>query len=187
MKRFLFLLTAICLLTAVSHASPPGSPPLTTQHSPIASYQKVQQVYTSQIGVSEVPEGSNWGPQISKYLASVKIYTPAAWCAAFVHWCNATAGVKDRITAWSPTAHNPQNLVYYQGKFLQPPRPADVCTIYFPNLKRIAHTYFFDAGLNKSIYRSVEGNTNKAGSREGTVVMVKYRSYKATYSISRWT
>lgn len=146
----------------------------------------VQDVYTRNIGVREIPKGSNWGPSIKVYLNSVNVKTPAAWCAAFVHYCLSKAGIPNTITAWSPTAHNPKNLVYFQNKLLKGPEPGDVFCLWFPKLKRIAHTGFFDRQQNNSIFVSVEGNTNEAGSREGDGVYRKYRSYKATYSISRW-
>jgi hypothetical protein len=139
MRKLTLLSFLLAFATTLAFAgSPPGSPPQPTD----GKYLEVQKVYMSQIGLSEIPEGSNWGPNVQKYLSSVHVYSPAAWCAAFVHWSNSTAGIKDNITAWSPTAQNNANLVYYNGHYLQPPRPADVFTIYFPSLKRIAHTGF---------------------------------------------
>lgn len=180
MKKILSLLLISALLVSSIHASPPGDP------QP-QKFLQVQKIYLSQVNVSEQPAGSNWGPEIKMYLASVNVHSPAPWCAAFVHWCLVQANVPNTITAYSPTAHNSKNLVYFKGTFYQEPRAADVGTLYFPSLRRIAHTFFFDGKLNKSIYRSVEGNTNSNGSREGTAVLIKYRSFKATYSISRWT
>lgn len=45
------------------------------------------QIAASQLGSAEVPKGSNWGPAVEKYLKSVGINFPAAWCMAFVYWC----------------------------------------------------------------------------------------------------
>ena len=39
--------------------------------------------------VHEEPKNSNWGPSPQKYLASVGISFPAAWCAAGLNWCTA--------------------------------------------------------------------------------------------------
>lgn len=146
----------------------------------------LKESYTSQIGVKETPKGSNWGPEIKMYLSSVNVYSPAPWCAAFVKWNFNQAGITSNITAWSPTAQNSNNLVYYKAKFYKQPRAGDVFTLYFPSLKRIAHTGFFDLPINNKVYRSVEGNTNQAGSREGDGVYYKYRSYRATFSLTRW-
>ena len=181
MKKFLsFSLAFLVLCTTVLSAPPPGDPPK-------QKFELVKQVYTSQIGVTEVPEGSNWGPQVKAYLASVHVYSPAPWCAAFVHWCNSKAGVVDNINAGSPSATNWSHLIYFKNQFLEDPRPADVCTLYFASMGRVGHTFFFDKRQNSKIYRSVEGNTNRAGSREGVEVQYKYRSFRSTHSISRWT
>lgn len=174
MKNFKFLL--LSLITVMAFSVGQASPPKT-----------VKQVYDSQIGVRENPAGSNSGKEVKEYLYSVNVKVPAPWCAAFVKWSFDQAQVKTTITAWSPTAHNQKNVVYMKGLFYTEPRSGDVFTLWFPKMKRIAHTGFFDRRVNNSIYRTVEGNTNEAGSREGDGVYVKYRSYRATYSITRWT
>lgn len=150
------------------------------------SQTRLTEIYSSQVGVREIPAGSNWGPAVKQYLHSVKINFPAAWCAAFVHWCLDSAGIPNAVTAWSPTAQNSKNLIWYHNKFYEDPQPGDVFCLWFPKLRRIAHTGFYDHRINASIYQTVEGNTNEAGSREGDGVYRKYRSFRATYSISRW-
>jgi hypothetical protein len=146
----------------------------------------VSEVYVSQIGVQEHPKGSNWGKEISKYLRHVKTYDPQPWCAAFVRFCLDSAGVKSTITAYSPTAHNSKNLVWFKMKWYKEPAPGDVFTIYFASMGRIAHTGFFDHKVNSSICETVEGNTNNDGSREGYIVCRRKRSLHSLYSITRW-
>jgi hypothetical protein len=121
------------------------------------------------------------------YLKSAKLGKGYAWCAAFVHWCLDSAGIKNTITAWSPTAHNSGNIVWFDKKFNKDPDAGDVFTLYSGSLKRIHHTGFFDEKINSSIYQSVEGNTNEGGSVNGDGVYRRKRSFHATYSITRWT
>ena len=52
------------------------------------------EVAVLEIGNEEVPRGSNWGDHIQKYLHSVGIDFPAAWCMAFVYWCCEQSGAK---------------------------------------------------------------------------------------------
>jgi hypothetical protein len=40
-----------------------------------------------EVGVMEDPVGSNSGPRVNQYLASVGDSGGLAWCAAFVYWC----------------------------------------------------------------------------------------------------
>lgn len=151
----------------------------------VAQSPSIQQVYTSQLGVRELT-GKNDGPQVEAYLKTVGLQKGNPWCAAFVRWSQIKAGVLSTITGWSPTSFNKNNPVWFKGKFYKQPEPGDVFSLYFPRLKRIAHTGFFDKPINSHLYATVEGNTNEAGSREGDGVYRKYRSYRATYAISRW-
>lgn len=191
MKGKIFALIASVAICTMATASPPGQPKeekAFVVEAPASSLklEKLQLVYTAQIGVREAT-GKNDGVQVEKYLRSVNLGKGYAWCAAFVHWCLVQAGYTNSITAWSPTAHNSKNVIYAEQRWYGSPRPGDVGTLYYPRLKRIAHTFFWDGRLNDKIYRSVEGNTNGAGSREGDGVYRKYRSYRATHSITRWT
>lgn len=145
----------------------------------------ISDVYLSQLGVREAT-GKNDGPEVEKYLRSVGLGKGNAWCSAFVHWCMKEAGLPNKINAWSPTAHNPKNIIYMAGKLREEPKAGDVGTLYYSKLKRIGHAYFYHERLNSTVYKSVEGNTNEAGSREGDGVYMKYRSFNATYSITRW-
>src|SRR5438270_7940578 len=45
------------------------------------------EVAVSQLGVMEQPPGSNSGPVVNQYLASVHCAPGSFWCMAFVNWC----------------------------------------------------------------------------------------------------
>lgn len=145
----------------------------------------LEEIYLSQIGVREL-SGKNDGPEVEMYLKTVGLGKGNAWCSAFVKWCLIQSNVSNTINAWSPTAENKKHIVYKARSFLEEPRPGDVGTLFYPKIKRIGHTYFYHKRVNSSVYESVEGNTNDAGSREGDGVYKKIRSFNATHSISRW-
>lgn len=147
--------------------------------------QVLVSTYYKQIGVREAT-GHNDGKMVEVYLRSVGLGKGYAWCAAFVKWCLDEAGIPNTLNAMALSAHNPANLVLYKNKKYKQPQAGDVFTLYYASLKRIGHTGFFDKPINSSIYETVEGNTNEAGSREGDGVYKKKRSYNATFSISRW-
>lgn len=171
MKK-IFILSLLAITTALTQAAPPT----------------VKQSYDSQIGTYE-QTGKNDGPKVEMYLKTVNLPKGYAWCAAFVKWNLLQAGVisATRINAMALSCHNAKNIVFEKRTFYQSPKVGDVFTLYYAKLKRIGHTGFFDKQINESIFQSVEGNTNAAGSREGDGVYRKYRSFKATYSISRWS
>jgi hypothetical protein len=146
----------------------------------------ITSVYLSQIGVREAT-GHNDGKDVEKYLRSVGLGKGYPWCAAFVHWCLDSARINNTINGAAASAHNSKDLVWYHKTQLKIPESGDVFTLWFNALGRIGHTGFFHRKINSTVYESVEGNTNEAGSREGDGVYKKYRSFNATYSISRWT
>lgn len=151
-----------------------------------AAQPPLQTVYTAQIGVRE-KTGKNDGVQVEAYLKTVGLPKGYAWCAAFVKWCLLQSGITTKTNGAAASFHSSQRLVFFKNKFLREPQPGDVFTLYYPHLGRIGHTGFYDGRLNAHIYYTVEGNTNGAGSREGDGVYRKYRSFKSTYSINRWT
>lgn len=147
----------------------------------------LEEIYLSQVGVRE-KTGKNDGVEVEKYLKSVGLGKGYAWCSAFTHWCLNEAGYDvSKMTAWSPSAYNKNNIITSKGTFYKEPKPGDVFVLYYPNLKRIGHTGFFHRQQNSTVFETVEGNTNQAGSREGDGVYRKFRSFKATYAITRWT
>jgi hypothetical protein len=146
---------------------------------------EVAAIYKSQLGVRE-RTGNNDGKDVEKYLKSVGLGKGFAWCAAFVHWCLAEAGVKNSITAWSPTAHNKKNIVYFNNKFKKDPQQADVITLYYSSKGRIGHTGFFDHMQSENMTVNYEGNTNRGNSNEGDGVYLTFRPLKTLYSITSW-
>jgi hypothetical protein len=54
----------------------------------------VLEIAFNEIGVKEDPQGSNSGPMVDEYLASVGLVPGYAWCAAFVYWCFGQASAK---------------------------------------------------------------------------------------------
>lgn len=146
----------------------------------------IKQTYDAEIGVREAT-GNNDGERVELYLRSTSQSKGAAWCAAFVHWVLEQCQVPNTINAWSPTAHNKKNLVWYRRKMRKPPIPGDVFCLYYQHLKRIGHTGFYDLPVNEKVYQTVEGNTDGSGTNEGDGVYRRKRSFNATYSISRWS
>ena len=180
----IFKLLTVLLITALTVSVTKAQVPTIKNESYMLS-QNVQKVYTSQIGVRELT-GHNDGIMVETYLSSVGLEKGYPWCAAFVKWCYLKAGVKTEINGMASSVNSSERWVYHKGKFISEPLPGDAFTLYFNSLGRIGHTGFYDGRQNASIYKTVEGNTNSAGSREGDGVYRKYRSFKATYSINRW-
>lgn len=147
--------------------------------------QLCREMYLSQLGVRELT-GKNDGKQVEAYLRSTGLGKGYAYCAAFLKWNFDAVGVRTTITAWSPTAHNPAGLVWFQNKQVTEVKPADVFCLWYATKKRIAHTGFIDDGGDNGIVETVEANTNGGGSRDGDGVYKRKRVKRTLYSITRW-
>jgi len=151
---------------------------------PPTTIECIQAGYVSDIGVMELT-GNNDGVRVEQLQKNCNVPKGSAWCACFVRWWFDACGVKTTITAWSPSAHNKNNVVWKQGwkKELQ---AADVFTLYYVKLGRIGHTGFVDRRVNETTVETVEGNTSPGGSREGQGVYRRKRAINSLYSITRW-
>ncbi len=146
---------------------------------------KLQQIYTSQIGVRE-QGGANRGEQVEQYLAAVGFAPGYAWCAAFVSWCYQQVDVQHPQSAWVPSYSKKQNLIYQRGQFIKKlPRAGDVFMIWFDRLNRPAHIGFVDEWKGHWV-TTVEGNTNDDGSREGDGVYRKRRLQRQVWAVSNF-
>lgn len=147
----------------------------------------------AQVGLCEEPRGSNRGPKLKKFFAADN-YVPGPggddggypWCAAFVCWC-----VQEFL-------RGPEGGRYSQ---IRPPRTARAfglidwarelaprCTIFSPGgtiwpqrgdivVFRFSHVGIVTAAGTHRHLTSVEGNTDKAGSREGWEVAKRPRVF----------
>lgn len=139
-----------------------------------------------QIGVKE--KGDNRGAKVSQYLASTGLEPGYAWCAASINWIYQQCDVEtpDSKAAWSP-AWFPTDKTIYKHNLVEamPPQPGDVFGIYFSSKGRIAHVGIIER-QSKGYFITLEGNTNKAGGREGQGYYRKRRPERAVDRVSRW-
>jgi hypothetical protein len=138
-------------------------------------------VASGEIGVTET--SPNWSPRIAQYLASVGVYAPAYWCAAFVHWCFEKCGVRTDITAWSPSCAT-TNVIYSRGYGGDTPQSGDVGTLYYANLGRVGHAFIIERWGGNVV--TIEGNSNDNGSRNGVKVCRRIRPKRSIYKVSRY-
>jgi hypothetical protein len=151
--------------------------------------EAVLEAARNEIGVMEVPPGSNWGPKVKAYLNSVGINFPAAWCAAFVYFCFEevakatgkpnpcfkTGGV---MLHWNKTAGKKilmADAVNNPGLI----KPGHLFIMSFGG--GLGHTGLVES-VNGGFITVIEGNTNNGGSREGVGV---FRRNRKINSINR--
>jgi len=143
---------------------------------------KIVEVAKSQLDISEVPKGSNWGPDIQKYLKSVGITSPAPWCMAFVYWCAVQSGQSDQLVKTGGVLDQ-WSRVSKARKFTDP-KPGDIFIMDYGSGK--GHTGIIDQVIGEDLH-TIEGNTNDEGSREGFEVCRRIRKKTSCAGFIRLT
>lgn len=127
----------------------------------------------SQIGVCEHPRGSNWGPDVQRYLAFVNVTKPEPWCAAFVCYCVAVGAANISVVPEFRYSASALRLVTLNPSLvIAAPEPG--CVGVIDEGKGLGHTFFIEL-VNGASVHTVEGNTDSAGSREGWEVAERDR------------
>ena len=139
----------------------------------------------SNLGVKEVPSGSNDGPKVRVWLAGVGLPAGYAWCMAFVYAMFSDAcmelGISNPLQATGGVLHQ-FNTCSGKGIYKMDARIApitiqdllsgDIFIIQFRHGQ--GHTGIVKKITGKS-FLSIEGNTNIGGEREGIGVFERRR------------
>lgn len=146
--------------------------------------QRFVEVLLSKVGVREVPRNSNRGPDVEEFQASTWLDgTGWPWCAAFVCWGilkvseqvelpfkrPQTAGAWD-FERWA--RENKVRLIKPRQRI----KAGDIVVFTF------SHIGVAIEDEKNGTVRTVEGNTDSSGSREGGGVYIKTRSLRLVRS-----
>ena len=146
----------------------------------------------SLVGVHETSE--NWGPEVKEFLAAANVKSPAPWCAGFVNFCAQKEaeklGLVSPLEAVALQAYV-QSYADYGKKHgwvvqAKDAQPGDLFLLYYDSLHRYGHIGYVTE-MKGRFFSTVEGNTNAAGSREGTLVAKKNRPVSANVLFLRWS
>jgi len=146
------------------------------------------QIARAEIGVRESPKNSNRGPRVDIYKAATWLPAELAWpwCAAFVCWAFREAmtqcGVKETTTFKRPRTAGAWDFINWSLA-----QDSSTTTNRAPKAKDIAAGdiivfNFSHIGIAassadaKGNFKTVEGNTDESGSREGGGVYFKTRN-----------
>jgi hypothetical protein len=149
--------------------------PVETPGSALAG--TVLKVAAGQIGVLEVPPGSNSGPDVNRYLAAVNTPSGNPWCAAFVYWCFDQAA--KTLNTKNPAICTAGVLdMWNQAGARGIRRIASAEASNTPGMVQPGMVFVISTGgghghaglvesVNGVVLTTIEGNTNEGGSREG--------------------
>tara|TARA_R110000744_G_scaffold92056_2_gene178481 strand:- start:627 stop:1247 length:621 start_codon:yes stop_codon:yes gene_type:complete len=144
--------------------------------------EKMVALSRGEIGVSEV-DGTNCGPKVDEYKAATWLDADKGWpwCAAFICWLIREAIEEDETTFKRPRTAGAWDFENWakqestHGVELRKPtnediKAGDIVVFTF------SHIGIAIADIDSSGYvKTIEGNTNGAGSREGGSVLEKNR------------
>lgn len=134
----------------------------------------------SQNGVQEIPKNSNAGPAVESYLKSVGLGKGYAWCMAFVYWSVKEAA--KQLQTNSPLIKTAGvlrqwNEITPKMKVTNSPKSGDIFIMDYG--KGQGHTGFVVEVRADGTLKTIEGNTNDEGSREGYEVAYRIRKQSA--------
>jgi hypothetical protein len=146
-------------------------------------------VAITQLGVMENPLGSNSGPEVNQYLASVNLGPGFFWCAAFVYWCFNEAAAN--IGKTNPVFKTAGCLAHWNNTTGKKILTADA--VDNPGLLKPGHIFIMSHGggaghtgiverVEGGFVHTIEGNSNDSGSRNGIGV---FRIKRKINSINR--
>ena len=131
----------------------------------------------TQIGVEEIPRGSNAGVDVEKYLKSVGLGKGYSWCMAFVYWNVLQAAAKLKMP--SPLIKTGGVLAQYNNpKNTKKSIPLAGDIFIQDHGKGMGHTGIVEYVVGDTIH-TIEGNTNDEGSREGYEVCRRVRKIQS--------
>jgi hypothetical protein len=125
-------------------------------------------VAATQLGQRET--GPNTGPMVDKYLASVGLPPGNSWCACFVFWCFQQAA--DALGMLNPCPRTGGVLRMWEEapELTKVTTPSRGSIIIMDHGKGHGHTGIVETVNGGGLIETIEGNTNRGGSRNGDSV-----------------
>ncbi len=145
-----------------------------TDTAPNSLLAEAVKVAMTQLGIMEDPPGSNRGPQVNAYLASVGLPPGLFWCAAFVYWSFDKAAQKiGKVNPLVKTGHVMSHWNKTTGKKITTQEAVNK-----PSLIKPGHIFILNTGgssghtgivekVEGGFIHTIEGNSNNSGSRNG--------------------
>jgi hypothetical protein len=151
---------------------------VTDQGPTITPAELAIRIALAEVGVKEDPPGSNRGPRVDEYLRAAQL-NPAMgsypWCAAFVTWCVLEAAKRLGPLRFKGSASVATLLA--RNHELITPDPEPGCVFIHLRTDGKGHTGFVTAIVPGVGFTSVEGNTDRNGSRTGGQVLHQSRPH----------
>jgi hypothetical protein len=147
--------------------------------------EQVIEIARNEIGVREIG-GNNMGPRIGQYMGTVGLREGFPWCSGFAKFVFDSAGVNTAgVNGMAKSWFVKNKIIRSRTVDIKTPQTSDLFSLYYTELGRIGHVGIVEVYTDDRI-TAIEGNTNGGGSREGDMVMRKFRNTRQIYSFADW-
>lgn len=140
------------------------------------------------VGVRELP--GNRGATVGAFQAAAGIRPGDPWCAAVINWAAERAaarlGVRSPLELVPLQGYVPSYVQTFPAVPVADALPGDLLALWSERMGRHAHIAVAESFIGRRA-RTVEGNTNEAGSREGVAVLRRSRELEPLDVVLRWT
>jgi hypothetical protein len=151
---------------------------------------KLVELARKEVGVREKPRNSNRGKRVQEFQAATWLNgTGWPWCAAFICWLCREAGMPDSARPKTASAYDFERWARKKTSPAKLIKPASKSRIQTGDIVvfTFSHIGLAVDDQDGGIVRTIEGNTDAAGSREGGGVYAKTRRVSQIRSIIRLT
>jgi hypothetical protein len=149
---------------------------------------KIAQIALSYVGKTETPNNSGFTDKVfEKKMVEVGFAKGQAWCAYFAELVckEAYAGIKDKVATYNKIFSGSSTTTYKNadiaGLTSKTPVVGSIAIYRYGNGWQ-GHTAIVTEIVDKTTFKTVEGNTNLNGEREGFVVAKKTRKIGLPYT-----
>jgi hypothetical protein len=140
-----------------------------------------------EVGVQEVPLGSNWGPRVSEYIKAAGYDRGVFWCLCFLYWCVQKAAEETGSKNPLPRTGSCDLLLTWarRGNHLcKDPQPGDFFFVMATENDAIHVGMVLEN--NGETIKTIEGNSNSDGSNNGFKVAIRPKRRVAKLQFVRW-
>lgn len=143
-----------------------------------------------QLGTTESPPGSNWGPKIGAWIKAAGYVSPVPWCGCFANACIMAGGLPSGAgwIGYTPAivGHARKGIGGWSWHGAADGRLGDLVLFDTPGGDPAVHVGVAEKQINAGTYQTIEGNTSSgsAGSQsEGGGVFRRTRSTSGHFRI----
>lgn len=149
--------------------------------------QEILKIAVSQIGIKEIPAGSNNVKYNTEYYGTTVRGLAYPWCCSFIWWIFKAAGASNLFYDGKKTAYCPTVESYYKsiGQWYNTPKVGDLALFDFTGKGIAGHIGIVESVNANGTITTIEGNTSITSNDNGGAVMRRIRKMNIIRGFAR--